>query len=903
MKRMLINAAQSEELRVALVQDHILYDLIVERAGFEQKVGNIYKAKITSIEPSLDAVFIDYGSERHGFLPVKEISPEYYLKPVDPHSNQRLDLREILKVGQELTIQVEKEERGNKGAALTTFISLAGSYLVLMPNNPRAGGISRRIEGDDRDELRENISSLNIPEDMGIIVRTAGVGKSREELQWDLDVLLSHWAAIEAASTQRKAPFLIHQEGDLVIRAIRDYLRADISELWIDNKEIYEKAHEYISQVRPDFIPRLKFYEQTVPLFTQYQVEHQIETAYKRTVQLKSGGSVVIDHTEALVAIDINSAGSTKGSNIEATALHTNLEAAEEIARQLRLRDIGGLIVIDFIDMLQSRHQRDVENALFNNLRLDRARVQIAKISRFGLLELSRQRLRPSLREAIQNVCPTCNGHGSVRSVESVALTILRIIEEESMKPNTSEIEVQASSDTATYLLNEKRQFIMNLEKQHKTNVFIIPNPNYDPHQYNIKRLRRTDSEAGEKHKPSYQHLKQPDVDFSASRQAHTHRPHNQPAVKNVLTSRPDLEGKQGQSGIIKRLWSSVFGAVDDDGDTSSDEGSSGSSDRTRNTKARAHHSKNRERSNTKQSRGRKPRGHSSDNQRNNDQKDQQRTSSRRRSPEKSDRRHSGQDNQDRRGPAKRTSDQNRDRSGDRRDDRRPAKRPNRRDAEPKSGQRSTASQQSKPAENQYQAVQDQPPLKIGPVKTQPTQEKKPTKSAKPVSQSKTGEGKQQESNARRPRRVQAPTTEKQTTNKSDSQPTKDHAPKSADNQKQVDGNQQQARRPRKISQASEPKQQSKPKSEARTQPKSKPKESRDHTDKPAIQTYEQEQTGDSAIKSQESTVDDKPLVVRPPKSETTDTSPNSKKEAKSDSDKNKPSGKTTDINNEEEKV
>lgn len=578
MKRMLINAAQAEELRVALVQNSSLYDLIVERAGFEQKVGNIYKAKITSIEPSLDAVFVDYGCDRHGFLPVKEISRDYFLKKVS--HDARPDIREVLKLGQEIMIQVEKEERGNKGAALTTYISLAGSYIVLMPNNPRAGGISRRIEGDERDELKDILSKLNLSDDMGLIVRTAGVGKSYEEVQWDLDVLTTHWEAIKQAFDSRPGPFLIHQEGDIVIRAIRDYLRADITELLIDDAETFKKAQEYIKQVRPEFLERVKLYEEQVPLFTQFEIEQQIETAYKRTVHLPSGGSIVIDHTEALVAIDINSAGSTKGQNIEQTALSTNMEAAEEIGRQMRLRDIGGLIVIDFIDMMQIKHQREVENAILNALRLDRARVQISRISRFGLLEMSRQRLRPSLRETIQHVCPTCNGHGSVRSIESIALSILRIIEEEAIKPNTGEIQVQASSDTATYILNEKRSFIQNIEKTHDITVLVIPNPNLQQHNYNFKRLRRLDSDTSLRHKASYHHLKTVEVNKTTSRSTES-RTINEPAVKSVLPNRSDIDTKEN-SGLIKRLWSSMFGPAEEDEVTTS--GSSGSSGRSQST-------------------------------------------------------------------------------------------------------------------------------------------------------------------------------------------------------------------------------------------------------------------------------------------------------------------------------
>ncbi|HEY4731622.1 MAG TPA: Rne/Rng family ribonuclease, partial [Gammaproteobacteria bacterium] len=464
MKRMLINATQPEELRVALVDGQHLYNLDIETPGREQKKSNIHKGKITRIEPSLEAAFVDYGTERHGFLPLKEVSPLSFRTA--PPGDRRIDIKDVLQEGQELVVQIAKEERGTKGAALTTFISLAGRYLVLMPNNPRAGGISRRIEGDERTDLREAINALKIPEGMGVIVRTAGVGKSPQELQWDLDYLVNLWQAIETASTEKAAPFLVYQESDIVIRAIRDYLRPDIGEILIDDKEVFDRATDFMRQVMPHNLSKVKLYQDAIPLFSRYQIESQIEAAFQHELRLPSGGSVVFDHTEALVSIDINSSRATKGGDIEETALTTNLEAADEIARQLRLRDIGGLIVIDFIDMTPVRNQREVENRLREALKKDRARIQTGRISRFGLLEMSRQRLRPSLGEYSQETCPRCKGLGMIRSVESLALSILRIIEEDAMKENTAKIIVQLPVNIATYLLNEKRDAVSEIEKR-----------------------------------------------------------------------------------------------------------------------------------------------------------------------------------------------------------------------------------------------------------------------------------------------------------------------------------------------------------------------------------------------------------------------------------------------------
>lgn len=504
MKRMLINATQPEELRVAIVDGQSLYDLDIEIPSREQKKSNIYKARITRVEPSLEACFVDYGADRHGFLPLKEISKQYFSEGTSLRSN----IRDILKEGQELLVQVDKEERGNKGAALTTFISLAGRYLVLMPNSPNAGGVSRRIEGDDRQALKEAMDQLAVPDGMSMIVRTAGVGRDAEELQWDLNYLMQLWTAIEQAAKARSAPFLVYQESKLIIRALRDYLRNDIGEILVDQEELYAEARDFMQQVMPNNLRKLKLYRDATPLFTRYQIESQIESAFSRTVRLPSGGSLVIDHGEALTAIDINSAKATKGSDIEETAFNTNLEAADEIARQLRIRDLGGLIVIDFIDMDSPRHQRDVEDRLRDAMKLDRARVQIGRISRFGLLELSRQRLRPSLGEHTANVCPRCNGHGRIRSVESMSLAMLRLVEEESMKDNTGQVVVQAPPSVANFLLNEKRAALVAIEQRHDTPILIVANEYLETPHYEIQRIRS--SEMGEEPKPSYTRVQKP---------------------------------------------------------------------------------------------------------------------------------------------------------------------------------------------------------------------------------------------------------------------------------------------------------------------------------------------------------------------------------------------------------
>lgn len=561
MKRMLFNATQPEELRVALVDGQRLYDLDIESATRKQKKSNIYKGRITRIEPSLEAAFVDYGAERHGFLPLKEISRSYFDPSVEVSG--RASIQQVLREGQEVVVQVDKEERGNKGAALTTFISLAGRYLVLMPNNPRAGGVSRRIEGDDRSEIRDAMSQLEIPQDMGVIVRTAGVGKSAEELQWDLDYLIQVWSAIEQAAAERKAPFLIYQESSVVIRAIRDYLRSDINEIMIDDAEVFNQAKEFMGKVMPQNLNKLKLYQDRVPLFTRYQIESQIESAFQREVSLPSGGSVVIDHTEALISIDINSARATKGGDIEETALNTNLEAADEIARQLRLRDLGGLVVIDFIDMGPARNQREVENRLRDALKVDRARVQVGRISRFGLLEMSRQRLRPSLGESSQIVCPRCNGQGTIRGIESLSLSILRIIEEEAMKEKTGQIKAQLPVEVATFLLNEKRSVINEIEERQKVSVLLIPNQYLDTPHYDVQRIRTDEVESDAP--PSYEQATKAEEVAEAVVEAAAETKIEEPAVKMVSqTAAPPRAERtvatEIKPGIFVRLFRALFG-------------------------------------------------------------------------------------------------------------------------------------------------------------------------------------------------------------------------------------------------------------------------------------------------------------------------------------------------------
>ena len=502
MKRMLINATHPEELRVALVDGQRLFDLDIESSTREQKKSNIYKGRITRVEPSLEAAFVDFGADRHGFLPLKEISKEYFKKSPGQIEG-KINIKDVVSEGQEVIVQVDKEERGNKGAALTTFISLAGRYLVLMPNNPRAGGISRRIEGEERAQLKEAMNGVQVPKSMGIIVRTAGIGRTTEELQWDLDYLVQFWEAITQAAGERKAPFLIHQESNVIIRAVRDYLRQDIGEVLIDAESVYEDVLSFVRAVMPSFENKIKLYKDEIPLFSRYQIEGQIETAFQREVKLPSGGSIVIDPTEALVSIDINSSRATKGHDIEETALQTNLEAAGEIARQLRLRDIGGLVVIDFIDMTPAKHQREVEHKMREALEIDRARVQVGKISRFGLLEMSRQRLRPSLGETRSEVCPRCEGQGTIRGIESLALSIMRLIYEESSKEKTAEVRAMVPVSVATFLLNEKRKQLADIEARQGVSVVVAPVPNMETPHFEIIRLRQ--DEATPEHVSSHQ--------------------------------------------------------------------------------------------------------------------------------------------------------------------------------------------------------------------------------------------------------------------------------------------------------------------------------------------------------------------------------------------------------------
>lgn len=559
----ILHATGNEEFRFAILNGQQLTNFYSEHPGRQQKVGNIYKGRITRIEPSLEAAFVDYGVERHGFLSFKEIAPQYFA-PGTYSEHSKLHIRDVLREGQEIMVQIDKEERGNKGAALTTFISLAGCYLVLMPNNPGGGGISRRIEGEDRNELREILSALTVSDGMSIIVRTAGVGKRHEELEWDLALLLKYWEAIKNAYAQRSAPFLIHQESDVVIRALRDYLREDINEVLIDNNEVFAKARQYVSEVRPDFVNRIKLYKGHVPLFTRFQIESQIETAYQREVRLPSGGYMVIDHTEALVSIDINSGGATRGGDIEETALNTNLEAATELARQLRLRDLGGLIVIDFIDMASTRNQREIENRLRTALEVDRARVQVGRISRFGLLEMSRQRLRRSLGESSQSICRYCNGQGVVRNVQSLAFSILRIVEEEALKENTAEIRAQLPVPVATFLLNEKRDGINQIEHRHNVRILMIPNNQLNVPNYKIERIRQSDIATGQKEQQfSYQIAYEPENEELLSK-TETEIGTEEPAVKHSDITVPVASPKTRPS-FIKRLLSnpllsSIFG-------------------------------------------------------------------------------------------------------------------------------------------------------------------------------------------------------------------------------------------------------------------------------------------------------------------------------------------------------
>lgn len=550
MKRMLINATQHEELRVAIVDGQKLINLDIESIGKEQKKSNIYKGVVTRIEPSLEAAFVDYGAKRHGFLSVKDVAPDIYSTTEEHHG--RMHIRDVLSEGQEILVQVEKEERGSKGAALTTFISLAGCYLVLVPNNPRAAGISKRVEGDERDDLRSIIDSLPLPEGMGLIARTASAGRNHAELAWDLQALLERWKTIQQVAKEKRAPLLIHQESGVIIRSIRDHLREDIHEILIDDPEVFNKTRDYVRSLRPDYVNRVKLYRDTVPLFNRYQIETTIESAFQREVKLPSGGSIVIDRTEALVSIDINSAKSTKGGDIEETALNTNIEAADEISRQLRLRDLAGLIVIDFIDMSMASHQREVENRLREALHDDRARVQVGRISRFGLLEMSRQRLGPTLAEAIEDICPTCHGHGTIRGVASLSLVILRAIEEEAIKENTAQVQAQLPIEVATYLLNEKRKQLAQIEQRHHVEVVVIPNQYLQRPHYNISRVRQ--DELAAQSNLSYKLIRLPE---ELTREEAPQERRAEPVLK-------DLRGggttSQRQPSFFKRLFASLFG-------------------------------------------------------------------------------------------------------------------------------------------------------------------------------------------------------------------------------------------------------------------------------------------------------------------------------------------------------
>ncbi len=571
MKRMLINATQAEEVRVALVDGQRIYDLDIENRGREQKKSSIYKARITRVEPSLEAAFVEFGSERHGFLPLKEISRTYFTKK---GAEGKRSIQDLIEEGQEMIVQVDKEERGTKGAALSTFISLAGRYLVLMPNNPRAGGISRRIEGDERDLLRDALSQLNLPEGMGVIVRTAGIGRSPEELQSDCDYLVQLWEAVQKAADEEKAPALLYQENNVILRAIRDNLRTDIGEVLIDQKEAYDEAHAFIDQVMPNFKDRIKFYSDNIPLFSRYQIESQIESAFQRAVRLPSGGSLVIDPTEALVSIDINSARATKGADIEETALNTNLEAAEEVARQLRLRDVGGLIVIDFIDMASVKNQRAVENRMREVLETDRARVQVGRISRFGLMEMSRQRLRPSLEEITTELCPRCSGQGRIRDVRSLSLGILRVMEEEALKERSSIVRAIVPLSVGSYLLNEKRRDVAEVERRTNTHLVIVPTDRLETPHYEVQRIRDDLAEA-EASVASYELAEAPLADEIETQQREPARatrlqeavvrpvapppPQPQPQVQSLQPPQPVAAAPQPQSGLLSRFFGSLF--------------------------------------------------------------------------------------------------------------------------------------------------------------------------------------------------------------------------------------------------------------------------------------------------------------------------------------------------------
>jgi ribonuclease E len=606
MKRILINATQAEELRVAMVNGQRLYDLDIEVPSREQKKSNIYKGKITRIEPSLEAAFVNYGAERHGFLPFKEISKRYY-KDGSIGENDKPGIKDAIKVDQEIIVQIEKEERGNKGAALTSFISLAGRFLVAMPQNPRAGGVSRRIEGEDRDSVKKVLSEINMPDDMGVIVRTAGVGRSTEEMQWDLDYLHQVWVAIDKAAAEKPAPFLIYQESDIVVRALRDHYKSDIGEILIDSKQAYDQAHDFMSMVMPNTLSKLKHFDDNLPLFNRFQIENQIESAFSREVTLPSGGAIVIDHTEALISIDVNSARATRGSDIEDTAKLTNLEAADEIARQLRIRDLGGLIVIDFIDMMQNKNQREVESRLRNAVYDDRARVQIGRISRFGLLEMSRQRLRPSLGESSQIVCPRCSGQGTIRDIESLSLAVLRLLEEESLKDSTGKILVKIPVECATYLLNEKRDKIDAIEKRRQVHVVVIPDINLETPHFHIERVKDNDTHRHESnYKKSYELTTEAEeidlLEISSSQSVKGETAAVQhvepPAQKPPAAPRKQSSNKPG---IVRRMLNVLFGGTDSKPEAApkkSSSGNRGNRNSNRNQRGKYRGNQNRNRSN-----------------------------------------------------------------------------------------------------------------------------------------------------------------------------------------------------------------------------------------------------------------------------------------------------------------
>ena len=681
MKRILVNATQEEELRVAMVDGQRLYDVDIEIPSKEQKKANIYKGVITRIEPSLEAAFVNYGSERHGFLPFKEISKRYFKKQNDD-SGSRPPIKDLISEGQELVIQVEREERGNKGAALTTFISLAGRYLVLMPNNPRAGGVSRRIEGDDRKEVREAFNQLEIPKGMGAIVRTAGVGRTADELRWDMEYLIKIWDAIEVASEQRHDPFLIYQESNVMIRALRDHLRSDINEIIIDDAKVFNDARGFIEQVMPHNLSKLKLYEDTVPLFNRYQIEGQIESAFEREVSMPSGGAIVIDHTEALTSIDINSARATKGTDIEETALNTNLEAADEIARQLRLRDLGGLIVIDFIDMMSNKNQRDVENRLRDAVKVDRARIQIGRISRFGLLEMSRQRLRPSLGESSQMTCPRCHGQGTIRTIESLALAILRLLEEESMKEKTGKVIARLPIEAGSFLLNEKRDVIKEIEDRHGVDLLLIPQANLESPNFVVQRVREDDKEIGDKASHELVENDEPEIDLTTT----TRRAVEQPAVSNIqvdapapvpapVAPPPQEVTTEPKKGIFKRFFIWLFG----ESKAETEKAAKPSNEKRSSNQRNGNRSNNRGNQNNRRRGGNQSRR--SNNNRRNANNDQSRNDQSRNDRSRNDKSRSDNSKKDNRSNDRRSNDNRR--SGNRSNDRRSNEnRPNRRNGQ-----------------------------------------------------------------------------------------------------------------------------------------------------------------------------------------------------------------------------